>query len=111
MFCGGLSKHGYIETGYLIYLKNFFSKPTQDAEREIYKLQGGGGKGNKSGKGSKSAGGGGGEDMDDIKRDLDSILGRGSGGTIGVPSLVLLCPTFPLFRIQVLCCEGRSDMM
>ena len=61
-------------------------------EREVYKLQGGGGggKGGKSGKGNKSAGGGGtgGEDLDDIKRDLDSILGRGAGGTIGVPSLV-----------------------
>ena len=48
-------------------------------------------KGGKSGKGNKSAGGGGGgggEDLDDIKRDLDSILGRGAGGTIGVPSLV-----------------------
>ena len=57
-------------------------------EREVYKLQGGGGgKGGKSGKGNKSAGGGR-EDLDDIKRDLDSILGRGAGGTIGVPSLV-----------------------
>ena len=68
----------------------------------MYKLQGGGGKGGKSGKGNKSAGGGGGaggggEDLDDIKRDLDSILGRGSGGTIGVPSLVRT--TFPRFTI------------
>ena len=111
MFCGGLSKHGYIETGYLIYLKNFFSKPTQDAEREIYKLQGGGGKGNKSGKGSKSAGGGSGEDMDDIKRDLDSILGRGSGGTIGVPSLVRV-QLSPYLRFKFyVTSEGRSDMM
>ena len=65
-------------------------------EREVYKLQGGGGgKGGKSGKGNKSATGGGGEDLDDIKRDLDSILGRGAGGTIGVPSLVRTTFHFP----------------
>ena len=79
------------QIGAWFHLTNFACiLPTQDVEREVYKLQGGGGKGNKSGKGSKSGGGGGGgsEDLDDIKRDLDSILGRGSGGTIGVPSLV-----------------------